>query len=273
MKLNREKKVDYKRTELTYLGHITSREELKADPKKIDACKTDTTTWRQSSCPAPTWNGRLSAEVLSEIATPLKELVKKKNNFRWDKDTRGKGFEDIKRFLSESPVLRFFDANAEITLQCDASDLRLGACLLAARGTTCPIHVDSIDSNRAQLSSHREGYAGYCLRIGTLRAICVRKTLWSGHGPQAAHSETQKESLLSATKRLQRMLLKTQKYEYSIRYKNCTEMYLVDTLSRAMKTKLTGKGNTEKEEIFQRLKERSNTSTWQLTSQCRKNVW
>ena len=44
MKLNREKKVDYKRTELTYLGHITSREELKADPKKIDACKTDTTT-------------------------------------------------------------------------------------------------------------------------------------------------------------------------------------------------------------------------------------
>ena len=42
-----------------------------------------------------------------------------------------------------------------------------------------------------------------------------------------------KKSLLSAPKRIQRMLLRTQKFQYNVVYKRGTEMYLADTLSRA----------------------------------------
>lgn len=38
IKLNQEK-IDYKQSEIVYLGHIISRDGLKADPKKVDAIK------------------------------------------------------------------------------------------------------------------------------------------------------------------------------------------------------------------------------------------
>ena len=42
-----------------------------------------------------------------------------------------------------------------------------------------------------------------------------------------------KKSLISAPKRLQRMLLRLQKFDLEVTYKKGTEMVLADTLSRA----------------------------------------
>ena len=42
-----------------------------------------------------------------------------------------------------------------------------------------------------------------------------------------------RKSLLSAPKRLQRMLLRLQKFDLQVSYKKGTEMYLADTLTRA----------------------------------------
>ena len=68
----------------------------------------------------------------------------------------------------------------------------------------------------------------------------------SDHKPlEAIH----KKSLLSAPKRLQRMLMRTQKFDYSVRYKKGAEMYIADTLSRAVPVGVGGKPE-EKEEIF-----------------------
>ena len=61
---------------------------------------------------------------------------------------------------------------------------------------------------------------------------------------------THKKSLLSAPKRLQRMLLRTQRYDYSVVYKKGTEMYLADTLSRLV-TRKSKQSAFGKEEIFQ----------------------
>lgn len=43
----------------------------------------------------------------------------------------------------------------------------------------------------------------------------------------------QRKSLVVAPRRLQRMLLRLQKFEYNIVYKKGAEMYVTDTLSRA----------------------------------------
>ena len=42
-----------------------------------------------------------------------------------------------------------------------------------------------------------------------------------------------KKSLVSAPKRLQRMLLRLQKFDLDVQYKKGTEMHLADALSRA----------------------------------------
>ena len=54
--------------------------------------------------------------------------------------------------------------------------------------------------------------------------------LWSDHKPLETIS---KKPLATAPKRLQRLLLRLQQYDFEIRYKPGPEMYLSDTLSRA----------------------------------------
>ena len=46
------------------------------------------------------------------------------------------------------------------------------------------------------------------------------------------------------------MLMRTQKFDYTVRYKKGAEMYIADTLSRAVPVKKGGKAE-ENEEIFQ----------------------
>ena len=60
-----------------------------------------------------------------------------------------------------------------------------------------------------------------------------------------------KKSLLNTPKRLQRMLLGALKYDYEVVYKKGTDMFVADTLSRALEKNSTGRMKTEKEEIFQ----------------------
>lgn len=47
----------------------------------------------------------------------------------WSKQ-HDKAFEDVKQLASRAPVLKYYDVNEDVTLQCDASERGLGATLL-----------------------------------------------------------------------------------------------------------------------------------------------
>ena len=251
MKLNKEK-LELKKTEISYLGHKISKEGVKADPKKVDAVrKLETPTDKQGVQRILGVVGYLMkfAPHLSEISAPLRELIKKNVHFRWDEHVHGVALEKIKKTLSEPPVLKFFDPKSEnVVLQCDASEFGLGACLMqdnqpvqyASRALT------QTERNYAQIEKEmlaivfglerfeRFVYGQHCL-------------VESDHKPlEAIH----KKSLLSAPKRIQRMLLRTQKFEYTVQYKKGTEMYIADTLSRGVNPS-KAQGSPKKEDIFQ----------------------
>ena len=50
--------------------------------------------------------------------------------FRWREDVEEKCFNEVKKILSSPPLLKFFDPDQDLELQCDASEKRLGACLM-----------------------------------------------------------------------------------------------------------------------------------------------
>ena len=188
------------------------------------------------------------APHLSEIAAPLRELIKKNTNFRWDKDVHGVALEKIKNVLSEPPVLKFFDPCSEANvLQCDASDFGLGACLLqdgqpvqyASRALT------QTERNYAQIEKEMLAIVFGLERFE--RFIYGKHVkVESDHKPlEAIH----KKSLLSAPKQIQRMLLRTQKFRYTVVYKKGVEMYIADTLSRTV-TPSEARGTQKREEIF-----------------------
>lgn len=132
MKLNRGK-LQLRLKEVAYMGHMLSAAGLQPDPEKVKAIK---------EMPAPTDKQSIQrllgmtnylqmfAPRPSEVTTPLRELTKNDNEFRWDAQVHGAALVETKKILSTTPVLKYFDPSATPTLQCDASMHGLGACLM-----------------------------------------------------------------------------------------------------------------------------------------------
>ena len=66
---------------------------------------------------------------LSEVTSPLRELLQKDVHWHWD-EYHKKSFQEIKKLLSSDRCLAFFDVSRPITIQVDASNSGLGAVLL-----------------------------------------------------------------------------------------------------------------------------------------------
>ena len=132
IKLNKDK-VQPRKSQVPYMGHILSAEGLKVDPAKVDAVLL---------MPAPNDKkgvlqllGKVAylqkfAPNLSEVTTPLRQLVNGDTEFVWEDDIHGEAMSQVQQILSSAPVLHYFNPKLDIVLQCDASDHGLGACLL-----------------------------------------------------------------------------------------------------------------------------------------------
>ena len=117
------------------------------------------------------------------------------------------------------------------TLQCDASMHGLRACLMqdghpvayASRSLTpTEVQYAQIEKELLAIVFTMEKFETYLYG----RKVLVE----SDHKPLAAIF---KKSLLNAPKRLQRMLLRLQRYEFEVSYKRGTSLLLADPLSRA----------------------------------------
>ena len=233
VKLNRGK-LQLRRKEVAYMGHVLSADGLQPDPEKVKAIR---------EMPAPTDKQSIQrllgmtnylqkfAPRLSEITTPLRELTKNDNEFQWDEQVHGAALEETKKILSTTPVLKYFDPSATPTLQCDASMHGLGACLMqdghpvayASRSLTpTEVQYAQIEKELLAIVFGMEKFETYLYG----RKVLVE----SDHKPLEAIF---KKSLLNAPKRLQRMLLRLQRYEFEVSYKKGTSLLMADPLSRA----------------------------------------
>ena len=115
-----------------FMGHIITTEGLKPDPDKVKAVE---------EMPQPTNKKELQSLLgfvnyltkfmpnLAEVTQPLRELTRKEARFIWAPQ-HDKAFQQVKSLVTQHPVLRFYDVNKEVTIQCDASERGLGATLL-----------------------------------------------------------------------------------------------------------------------------------------------
>jgi hypothetical protein len=113
VKLN-AKKMQLRLREVTYMGHLITADGLKVDPEKTKVIR---------DMPVPTDKSGVQrllgmvnyvptfAPSLAEITSPLRELVKKDNEFIWEEHIHGKALDQVRQTLSRPPVLRYFDPN------------------------------------------------------------------------------------------------------------------------------------------------------------------
>uniref|UniRef100_A0AAQ4NR87 ribonuclease H n=2 Tax=Gasterosteus aculeatus aculeatus TaxID=481459 RepID=A0AAQ4NR87_GASAC len=131
IKLNAEK-FRLRQKETTYIGHRLTTDGLKADPEKVRAI---------GQMPAPTdvkAVQRLIGMVnyltkfcphLSDQCKVLRDLTHKDSEWTWTTEHE-EAFLNLKETIANAPVLRYYNPEEELTVQCDASDTGLGAALM-----------------------------------------------------------------------------------------------------------------------------------------------
>ena len=167
---------------------------------------------------------------LSDMTKPLRDLTQNCVEWVWD-TAQQTALDELKKAVVTTPVLHYYNLEEEVTIQCDASQSGLGAALsqngqpvaYASRALT------EAETRYSQIEKELLVIVFACERFEPYVYGHVKVKVDSDH--KSLEYIFQKP-LHSAPKRLQRMLLRLQKYSLSVVYKKGKEMFLADTLSR-----------------------------------------
>ena len=225
-------KCKLKASEVTFFGNIYTKNGVKPDHKKIEAIvKLKEPTNKQELQSFLGMITYLAAYIphLSDCTYILRQLLQKDVDFQWHNEHQ-QAFQNLKNLISNANVLQYFDPTKPTVVQVDASLNALGAALIQDNKVIAYAAKSLTDVEKRYANNERELLA--CV-FGAERF----HTYLFG-APFVIESDHQslemitKKSLSAAPARLQRMLLRLQRYDYSIRYRPGKEMVLADGLSR-----------------------------------------
>ena len=167
---------------------------------------------------------------VSAAIAPLRALLQKNIEWQWETEQQD-SFERINQLLVNSQFIAYFNVEKPVTIQIDGCKDGLGAVLMQEGK---PVSYASRAMKEAQkryamIEKELLAVVFGCERFH--QYIYGRKiSIQSDHKPLES---ILKKPLANTPPRLQRMLLRLQKYDIDLTYKPGKEILLVDTQSRA----------------------------------------
>ena len=215
--LNPEK-LKLRQSQVLFIAHMATDKGLEVDPAKVQAI---------SEMPAPT--DKLGVQRLlglaqylakflphlSDVTKPLRDLMQSDVLWVWN-EAQQTAFEKLKEMVTRTPVLRYYNLKEEVTLQCDASQSGLGAALMqngqpvayASRALT------PAETHYAQIEKELLSIVFACDRFDAFVYGRDLVNVETDHKPLEAIFI---KPLAATQKRLQRMLLRLQKYNLQVK--------------------------------------------------------
>ncbi|KAA0060847.1 pol protein [Cucumis melo var. makuwa] len=148
--------------QVSFLGHVVSKDGVSVDPAKIEAV----TGWTRPSTVSEVRSFlglagyyRRFVENFSRIATPLTQLTRKGAPFVWSKACED-SFQTLKQKLVTAPVLTVPDGSGSFVIYSDASKKGLG-CVLMQQGKV-------VAYASRQLKSHEQNYPTHDLELAAV---------------------------------------------------------------------------------------------------------
>ena len=219
--------------EIIYVGLLLTQSGVKPNPAKIEAIlKMPHPHDRQSLqrfIGMVTYFGKFIPN-LSAISAPLRELLQKDTSWHWE-EPQERATETLKRKLTEAPVLGYYNPKKPVIVTADASKDGIGAAMIqenhpiafASRALT------SAEQNYAQIEKETLAATYACERFHQF--VYGREfTIESDHKPLEAIVN---KPLYKAPPRIQRFLLRLQKYSFKLIHVPGKQMLVADALSRA----------------------------------------
>ena len=161
----------------------------------------------------------------SDITAPLKQDVD------WScMPEHDEAIGKLKKILMSQPVLQFYDVTKPVKIQADASQKGLGACLIQDNKPVAYLSraLTSAEVNYAQLEKE---LLAICFTCDKFHQFIYGKEvdIESDHKLQIIL----KKPVTKASPRVERMMLRLQRYDINVKYLPGNQMFLADTLSRA----------------------------------------
>ena len=230
LKLN-PKKCSFCKPEVTYLGHVVSRNGIKPDPSKISAIehfpKPVNIKTLRSFLGLSSYYRRFIPEF-ANIASPLFKLLQKNHRFSWDVHCEN-AFHLLKKHLINPPVMSYPDFEQPFEVQCDASDSGI-ASILSQNGRV-------ISYASRTLQKHEKNYSTIekeCLAV--IWSIKYFKYYLGGHKFTIYSDHQPLKWLLSmknpVNNRLARWCMFLQEYDFTMSHIPGKLNSNADTLSR-----------------------------------------
>ena len=230
-------KCKIKKESIPFFGHIYSKNGVSPDPVKVQAI--NDLSVPKNTAEVQSFLGMITylapfVPNLSLHTAPLRQLLQKDSDFQWH-DEHQFSFDTLKELICSANSLSYFNPKKPVVLQVDASKIALGAALLQDDKPIAFASKSLTETESRYANIERELLA--CV-FGAERFHVYlygkHFTIQSDHRPLDMIS---KKNLTAAPARLQRMLLRLQKYDYEIQYKPASQMILADSLSRLPKKK------------------------------------
>ena len=167
---------------------------------------------------------------LATLTKPIRELLKKEVEFQWSFEQQ-KAFQNIEDTLTmdEGPVLKFFDVLKPVTISCDAPSTGLGA-VLSQNGYPVAYASRSLTETESRYAQIELLPVQFSLDRFHQHVYGKKVIVESNHKTLEMIA---KKSLALDPPSLQRLLLRIQKYTYTIVYKSTKELTVPDMLSMA----------------------------------------
>ena len=223
--------------EVEFLGFLIRPNEIKMDPEKIKSIQEwpipKTVKDIQSFLGFGNFYRRF-IKGYSEITAPLTKLTRKDQPFTWTQDQQN-AFDTLRARFTTAPVLVTFDPERPITVETDASDYAVGACISQPddNGKLHPVAFYSRTMSPPELN--------YDIHDKELLAIVVAFQQWKVYLEGPKHQVTvltDHKNLIyfTSTKVLNRRQVRwaeeLARFNYKISYQKGTENNRADALSR-----------------------------------------
>lgn len=224
-------------SKLVFLGYVIDGNGTQADPEKVQPIveypQPKNVRDVRRVLGMANWYRRF-IKNFSSISAPISNLIRKsKEKFEWNEEAQA-AFGQLKLALVSAPILALPNFDLPFQIECDASDLGIGAVLTQVQnGEERVIAYMSAKLNSAQ----RKYFATEKECLAVLTAIEKFRQYIEGakFTVISDHASLQwLQNLRDPAGRLARWALRLQAYDYEIRHRKGHQMVVPDALSRAV---------------------------------------